>query len=120
VWVEDASGNLVKTISLWFEQGKGARWLNDLRSWSSASGGEIDATASGSTRSAGSYSVAWNGQGANGAPVPAGTYTLFVEAAREKGPYEITSTPITIGKGGFTVALPDNGELSGLSATLAV
>lgn len=45
---------------------------------------------------------------------------LFVEAAREHGPYEITSTPITIGNDGFTVSLADNGELADLSATLTV
>lgn len=119
VWVEDGSGKLVKTISLWFEQsGKGTRWLSDLRSWATASGRVVDQTTSGSTRAAGAYSVAWNGLGDDGAPVPAGQYTVFVEAARENGPYEVTSSPITIGPKGFTVAIPSDGELSALSATL--
>ncbi len=119
VWVEDSSGKLVKTVSLWFERsGKGTRWLSDLRSWAAASGRVVDQTTSGSTRTAGAYSVAWNGLGDDGAPVPAGQYTVFVEAARENGPYEVTSSPITIGPKGFTVTIPSDGELSALSAAL--
>ncbi len=121
VWVEDADGNLVQTISLWYEQSsKGPKYLNDLRGWLSASGGTIDSTTSGATRTAGSYSVAWDGTDMNGQPVAQGDYVLFVEAAREDGPYEITSSPIAITDAGFTVALADNGELTDLSATLTI
>lgn len=119
VWVEDSAGKLVQTISLWYEQtGKGSRWLNELRSWYSASGGRPTAVISGATRSAGAYTVAWDGTGANGQKVPAGDYVLFVEAAREHGPHGITSTPLSIGATGFTVQLANSGELSALSATL--
>jgi len=121
VWVEDASGNLVRTISLWYEQGgKGSRWLNDLRSWASVSGGRPDATTSGATRSAGSYSVVWDGTDLTGARVASGTYTLYVESAREHGPHAITSAAVTVGSGATTVALPDQGELTALSAKLVV
>jgi hypothetical protein len=121
VWVEDASGKLVRTISLWYEQGgKGSRWLNDLRSWASASGSRPDATTSGATRSAGSYSVVWDGTDLTGARVAAGTYTLFVESAREHGPHAITSAAVTLGAGATAVALPDQGELTALSAKLVV
>ncbi len=119
VWVEDQAGNLVQTISLWFQQGKGQKWLSDLRTWYSASNGRVPVT-TGATRAPGAYSVAWNGVGTDGKPVPAGNYVLFVEAAREHGPYEITSAPITIGAAGFTVPLADRGELTRLSATLKV
>ncbi|MFM7535548.1 MAG: DUF2271 domain-containing protein [Acidimicrobiales bacterium] len=119
VWVEDQAGNLIQTISLWYQQGKGQKWLSDLRSWYSASNGRVPVT-TGATRAPGSFSVAWNGAGADGKPVPAGNYVLFVEAAREHGPYEITSAPITIGPAGFTIPLTDKGELTKLSATLKV
>lgn len=34
VWVEDADGELVETIALWFQQDqKGPRWLPDLKRW---------------------------------------------------------------------------------------
>ena len=117
VWVEDASGNLVQTISLWMLQSqKGNRWIRDLSSWYSASGGY--ATTSGSTRAAGNYSVVWDGTGLDGQPVAAGEYVLFVESAREHGPHSITSSTFTISDSGFSVSIPDAGELSGLSATL--
>ena len=119
VWVEDADGNYVSTIAVWYEQtDKGMRYLSDLRGWISASNGEVPSTSTGATRSPGSYSVVWDGTDIDGNPVTQGDYVLYVEAAREHGPYEITSAPIAISDAGFAVTLDDNGELSGLSATL--
>lgn len=121
VWIEDADGNLVDTISLWFSQsGKGTRWLSDLRSWYSASNRADDTTMSGATRVAGAYTVAWDGTDLSGAPVEQGEYTLYIEAAREHGPYEITSTPITIGTDPVTVAFADDGEIVDASAQFVV
>ena len=120
VWVEDADGNLVDTISLWFEQsGKGQKWLSDLRRWYSA-GGATDTTMSGATRVAGDYTVAWDGTDADGDPVVPGHYVLYIEAAREHGPYSLTSGSITISDAGMSVALADEGELSAASAELMV
>ena len=121
VWVEDTEGNLVDTISVWFEQsGEGTKWLDDLRSWYSASSGNVDAATSGATRSAGTYAVVWDGTDTDGNSVDPGEYVLFVEAAREHGPYSITSTSITLGSAAFSVTLADEGELSSLTATLTV
>jgi hypothetical protein len=121
VWVEDADGNLVKTISLWYKQSaKGTRYLSDLRAWSSSSGQTVDVATSGATRVAGDYTVVWDGTDLAGDAVAQGDYVLYIEAAREHGPYEITSTPITVGDEGFTVALADNGELTGATAELTV
>ena len=121
VWVEDLDGNLVKTISLWHEQSnKGQRWLTDLRQWAAVSSQTVDATTSGATRVAGDYSVTWDGTDLDGTPVAQGDYVMFIEAAREHGPYEITSTPITISGDGFSVMLDDNGELSNATAELRV
>lgn len=121
VWVEDTEGNLVDTISVWFEQsGEGTKWLDDLRSWYSASSGNVDAATSGATRSAGTYAVVWDGTDTDGNSVDPGEYVLFVEAAREHGPYSITSTSITLGSDAFSVTLADEGELSSLTATLTV
>lgn len=118
VWVEDPEGNLVQTISLWYEQSaRGARWLADLPQWYRASGRAADVTMSGATRVAGDHTVVWDGTDLDGDPVAQGDYVLFVEAAREHGPYEITSTPITIGTDGFTLELPADGELADVTAT---
>lgn len=114
VWMEDASGTLIRTIALWYEQsGKGSRWLRHLRSWYDASSG--NPTSTGATKSPGTYSLVWDGTDENGVVVAAGQYTIFVETAREKGPYSISSAQITVGSGAYSITIPNNGELSGLS-----
>lgn len=121
VWVEDADGNLVSTVGVWYEQsGQGSRWLSDLRQWSAASGGDVVASVTGATRTPGSYALVWDGTDDTGAPVAHGEYVLFVESAREHGPYQITSAAITVSDDGFEVELPDDGELVDLTATLTV
>jgi hypothetical protein len=120
VWVEDPDGNLVDTISLWFEQGKGVRWLPDLRRWYAASDGGDDTTMSGATRVAGSYTVAWDGTDLDGQVVPAGDYVLHIEAAREHGPYELVTGDLTIGDQPFQITLAPSGELTAASAELKV
>ncbi|CAB4705379.1 unannotated protein [freshwater metagenome] len=122
VWVEDSRGNLVQTISAWYQQTpRGLRYLNHLRSWYTQyteSGAEP--TISGATRGPGTYTVAWDGTGLAGKPVAQGDYVLFVEAAREQGPYSFTSTPVTLGTSGFGGTLPADGELSALTVEITV
>ncbi|MEZ5165780.1 MAG: DUF2271 domain-containing protein [Acidimicrobiales bacterium] len=113
VWIEDADGNFVDTVSLWFEQtGAARRYLRELRDWYNASGAS-DTTMSGATRTPGDYTVSWDGTGAEGNLVPAGSYVLHVEAAREHGPSSYTAADITVDRAGFSVTLADDGELSG-------
>lgn len=121
IWVEDTNGNMVSTISVWFNSGK-SQYLNHLSSWSNSfrNSPSTYSPTTGATRGAGNYSVFWDGTDTSGSPVAAGDYVLYVEAAREHGPHSITSTPITIDGQGFTVALSDSGELANLSATLKV
>ncbi|MCB0993770.1 MAG: DUF2271 domain-containing protein [Acidimicrobiales bacterium] len=121
VWVEDLNGNLVDTISVWFEQSsKGARYLRDLRRWYTTSDAAADTTMSGATRVAGSYTVAWDGTDLAGAPVAAGDYVLYLEAAREHGPYTLISSPLTLGSEPFALSVPADGELADVSAELVV
>jgi hypothetical protein len=121
VWIENDRGELVKTISLWSGQGRdGARYLSDLRQWAGVSGAAIDPTTSGATRLPGSYTVAWDGTDTDGAAVPHGEYLLSIEAAREHGPYELISVPITIDGNAFSVELPSDGELTGGTAELSI
>lgn len=122
VWVEDKQGNLVQTVSVWFLQSqKGQRYLQHLRNWYTvASEANAEVTTSGATRPAGTYSVVWDGKGADGKLVAQGEYVLFIESAREHGPYSISSTTLTLSDKGVQVALPDDSELSGISATVTV
>lgn len=119
VWVEDDAGELVSTLSVWYNPPKGERWINELSSWfSAASSTDVDAV-TGATRPAGSYTVAWDGTDLDGVRAAQGTYTVYVEAAREHGPHSLTSGSIELGTEAATATLPDEGELSAASATYA-
>ena len=125
VWLEDSAGNLVRTIDLSFEAGRGVRYLPDLKRWFradqarvSAGGPDVYDTISGPTRIPGAYSAVWDGRDEKGALVKQGTYSVFVEAAREKGPYEVVSEQIVIGSSSFSKKLADNGELQHVTVQL--
>lgn len=111
VWVETATGEFVDTISLWYSSGENERYLSDMRSWMSSSGG-TDRSMSGATRTAGSYSVAWDGKDASGQKMPQGEYLFFIECAREKGPYDVISQPLTIAAVPASASPSDKGEIS--------
>ncbi len=115
VWVEDVSGNLVRTIAVTITQDK-RRWDNHLRQWNSIDG---DVTTSSATRGPGDYVFSWDGVDDAGGVVPAGEYTLFVEAAREDGPYSLISRDITVAGDGFaTIDLGSDGEIVAATAQL--
>lgn len=124
VWVEDADGEMIDTISLWMKSDK-AKYLRELTRFSEGestyvdAGGDLDAVTS-ATRQAGAYSVAWDGTGIDGSPVAQGSYFICIEAAREHGPYELIREAFTVGAEGFTQALADNGELGAASIELTV
>ena len=124
VWVEDADGEMVSTISLWMKADK-SKYLRELTRFNETgtvfvdAGGDLDAVTS-ATRQAGAYSVVWDGTGIDGAAVPQGSYFICIEAAREHGPYELIREPFTVGAEAFTQALTDNGELGAASIELTV
>lgn len=118
VWIEDASGNLVNTVSVWHLQGGHDRWLNELSQWYSASGGE--ATTSGGTRAPGTYSVEWDGTDTSGATVEAGEYIVSIEATREHGSYEIIQQSLTFGNTAFSETLTPADELTAASVDYTV
>jgi hypothetical protein len=124
VWVENADGLLIRTIHLTFQSGKGVRWLPDLREWWRADQmrillGGVDhaSTISSPTRVPGSWKVAWDGKTADGSVARQGSYVLMIEAAREKGPYELIRKEITIGSEPFEIALEPVGELQQASVS---
>ena len=126
VWVETPDGALVQTVSLWYKS-REAKYLDHLKRWYNAESTLLEAGApdniaaiSSATKAPGSYQVVWDGTDVNGSAVAQGEYVLCVEAAREHGPYQLVSGPITIGSDAFELTLADNGELSGVSAALVV
>jgi hypothetical protein len=122
VWVEDADGELVNTIALWFQQTqKGIKYLNDLRRWIAVDGTQATVdTISSPTRTPGDYSLVWDGTTAAGEMVAAGEYYICIESAREHGPYSLIRESISIGDRDLRLALPDDGELNSASIDLAV
>lgn len=92
VWLEDAKKEPVRTLALWFNK---PRWLPDLKRWYSKNQeGLYDsnssiASISSATRSPGRYALKWDGLNDEGKMVPPGKYTLYLEAAREHGTYQL-------------------------------
>jgi len=89
VWVEDAKGQSVRTLSLWvMQEGEGYKWLKDIRRWWRKAGRDdmnfVDAIAS-ATRPAGKYPISWDLKDDQGGQVANGKYTLLVEVVREHG-----------------------------------
>jgi FAD:protein FMN transferase len=122
VWVEDKTGFSVRTMSLWFQQGRGMRWLRDLREWfkleqmrKMAEGGDLT-TNSSPTRQPGKYTVVWNGRDDKGKPVLQGDYTICLEVAREHGTYQLQKKQVTMGNKPVKIDMGGNVEVK--SATL--
>lgn len=118
VWVEDKDKNPVRTISLWYSKD---RWLHDLRAWYSAcysrySGAANSmSTISSATRSAGKYTLKWDGKDDKGNYVKPGTYTICIEAAREHGTYQIMRQEMNFADSPQTASLTGNVEIAGVT-----
>ena len=121
VWVEDATGRPVRTLSLWVNNtGRGPRYIRDLKSWfvavrdqQSPGGPDLVATVSSATRLPGRYSVTWDGRDDNKKVVEQGTYRVFIEAAREHGTYQLMQQDMTFGAKPVAVDLSGNEEIKG-------
>ncbi len=120
VFIEDASGLSVRTVSLWVSQ-RGAgpdQWLPDLRRWyrgdanrSLAAKKNMAYTIGRPTRPPGQYEVIWDGKDDQGKPVARGTYSIFIEAAREHGTHQLIRTQMTLGDEPLSEELPGNVEI---------
>jgi thiamine biosynthesis lipoprotein len=86
---------------LWYNKPK---YLDEMRSWYatfyekfSAADNNISSTTS-ATRSAGKYTLKWDGKDDKGDLVKQGTYNIYIEVAREHGTYQLMSQAITVNK----------------------
>ena len=96
VWLEDSEGHVVKTLCLWVQ--KRSHFVKTLRRWVHQGGidwEQIDMI-SRPTRMPGKYTLTWDGMLDDGQPLPVGDYTLFIEAAREHGSYQLMRQPIVL------------------------
>ena len=110
VWIEDAKGFPVRTLTLWVA---GSRWVPELRRWHRSDQvrrkiDEFDLVArAGSTRKPGKYSVVWDGRDGDERLCPSGEYTVYIEAAREHGTNQVIRQKLTL------AAEPQKHELAG-------
>jgi FAD:protein FMN transferase len=118
VWVEDENHKAVRTIALWHERD---RYLPELKSWYLKYRGlyttdnTIFSTVSSATRSAGKYTVKWDGKDDKGNDVKPGKYVIKIEASREHGTYQLIRQEIDCDQTPKQIALPGNIEISSAS-----
>lgn len=119
VWVEDKDRFPVRTIALWYQK---PRWLPDLKAWSRgdrmrsmAEGTDLTRSVSSATRQAGKYSLKWDGKDNQGQFVKPGKYTVYIEAAREHGTYQIIRQEIDSRSGVKQFSFPGNTEIASAS-----
>jgi thiamine biosynthesis lipoprotein len=115
VWIENKDRQHVRTLALWVAR---PRWLPDLRAWyrmSQAAGTDLVGTVSSATRTPGRYTLTWDGTSQEGKPAPAGTYTVYVEAAREHGTYQLMKQDISFPGTARHFDLPGNAEITAAS-----
>ncbi|MBL9129359.1 MAG: DUF2271 domain-containing protein, partial [Verrucomicrobiales bacterium] len=119
VWVEDKDKVPVRTVALWFQ---GPRWLPDLRSWyrgdqlrQLADPTDLAASVASATRPPGRYTVKWDGKDDAGAWVKPGKYTVFLEAAREHGTYQLIRKEMEFPAKPGRIELQGNAEVTSAS-----
>ena len=114
VWIEDEDHKPVRRIAVWYNK---PRWLPDLRSWFAAKReAEFDvASVTGATRGAGQYTLVWDGKNDAGEYVPLGKYTVFIEAAREHGTYQLIKQEMKFNGKNQSQELPGGEEMTAAS-----
>ncbi|MEO6804253.1 MAG: DUF2271 domain-containing protein [Granulicella sp.] len=115
VWIEDEHHESVRTIALWFDK---MRYLHELRDWThdnqmrvSVGHSDISQTIGSATRSAGQYSLKFDGKDDEGKLLKPGKYTVCIEAAREHGGTQIIRQEIDFNGAPQHQAIPAGAEL---------
>jgi len=123
IWIERAdqsvASNLAVLYDLKLKNREGEKWLKDLRTWWRKAGREatmpIDGV-SGATRPPGAHTMKFEGARHGLDTLPAGDYTLVVEASRESGGREVVKLPFNwAGKGKVAASAAGKDELGAVS-----
>lgn len=118
VWVEDENHAPVRTISVWHGRDK---YLPELRSWFLKyrdlynTDQNFNSSITSATRSAGKYTVKWDGKDDKGNDVKPGKYVIKIEASREHGTYQLMRQEIDCDNTPKTVTLTGNIEIASAS-----
>jgi hypothetical protein len=118
VWIEDKDKVTVKTIALWYNK---PRWLRDLREWFRRNGNTLTtdpsafSSTTSATRSPGNYTLKWDGKDDKGNILKPGKYTIYFEAVREHGGYDLLHQEINCTDKAQQFNLKGNVEIAGVS-----
>ena len=118
IWVEDQDHAPVRTITVWHGS---ERYLPELRSWYLKYRGlytsdpNFGTSVTSATRSAGKYSVKWDGKDDKGNEVKPGKYFIKLEVSREHGTYQLMRQELDCNDQPQTITLPGNIEISSAS-----
>ncbi|MCB5186527.1 DUF2271 domain-containing protein [Methylobacillus caricis] len=102
IWVETPNQDIATTLSVWYGkdkgEGKGTKWLKDIRQWWRKGGRDLEMPldgVSGATKPVGEHTLSYTEGKAPLNKLAPGEYRLVVEAAREKGDRELVRIPFT-------------------------
>ncbi|WP_292052026.1 DUF2271 domain-containing protein [Brevundimonas sp. UBA5866] len=103
VWIENPDQSMNRSLAVWYQQtrnaeGDGKDWLKDMRTWWRKGGRAMPLPAdgvSGPTKAPGRHTVTVPASRLRN--LPAGNYTIVVEAARELGGREVVRVPFRWG-----------------------
>jgi len=118
IWVEDQDHAPVRTITVWHGS---ERYLPELRSWYLkyrslyTSDPNFGTSVTSATRSAGKYSVKWDGKDDKGNEVKPGKYIIKIEVSREHGTYQLMRQELDWNDQPQSLTLPGNIEISAAS-----
>lgn len=120
VWIENGDKEPVRTLALWYDK---PRWLPDLKRWYSKNQSIVRdyqkvSSISSATRSPGQYTLAWDGISDEGELMPPGKYTVYIEAAREHGTYQLIKQEIDLKDKAKRIDLKGGIEITSASLTL--
>jgi hypothetical protein len=111
IWVSDASGRFVKSLTVWAQ-----KRIRHLVTWEDASlGNTVDAVTSATAGSHGTRTGRWNCTGVDHQPVPDGTYRINAEIT-ERNSLGRVMTALAFVKGGGPVNLmpPDQANFKSI------
>lgn len=125
VWLENPDQSAVATLQVWYDVAKrnseGQTWLPEMRTWWRKTGRSLTLPAdgvSGATRAPGHHTLTFRADNAALRNLPAGQYTIAIEAAREAGQREVVRVPFQWGGGATTATAQGTIELGAVNVAV--